>query len=147
MHFCPVGQAPQLRLLPQPSVVVPQVAPFAAQVVGLQQVLFGLQASPAAQPPQLMLVLVQLSVMTPQLFAGHVGGVHATHCPLSQFCPPGHVPQSMLLPQPSPALPHSRPRAAQVFGLQHCPALQVFPDAQLPQSRVLPQPSAAGPHV
>jgi hypothetical protein len=100
--------------------MLPQWAPSAAQVVGLQQVFVARQTSPIGHPPQSMLMLVQLSVFTPQSLAEQVGGVHAPHCPfLSQLWPLGQVPQSIMVPQPLPTLPHWRPSSAQVFGLQH----------------------------
>jgi hypothetical protein len=36
VQLCPLGQVPQLKVPPQPSEMIPQVAPLAEQVVGVQ---------------------------------------------------------------------------------------------------------------
>jgi hypothetical protein len=48
----PVGQAPQLRVLPHPSLAVPQLKPCCAQVIGAQPQTFAVQIWPAGHVPQ-----------------------------------------------------------------------------------------------
>ena len=77
---------------------------------------------------------------------------------MPQPCPSGHVPQSMVLPQPSPSMPHCFPAHASslVAAWQSSwTGVHTFGDttphscplAHAPQSRVAPQPSAMTPQL
>src|SRR3954454_23266448 len=140
-QVCPVGQAAlQVRVPPQPSPMVPQYC----------------------APPDW-----QVSRMQP---AGGGAPQIPASPPPPQLCPAGQVPQSMVLPQPSPTSPQYWP-----FGHWHItdmqpaiggdpqtpgmrpatgadpqppgmpPPPQLWPLGQPPQSRVLPQPSPTTP--
>jgi hypothetical protein len=80
-QVCPAAHEPQLSVPPQLSEMVPQVLPWAAHVVGVQQVLLLVHTCPAAQQP------------VPQVKAG---AAHV-HLPLTQvkFAPQTwpHAPQ------------------------------------------------------
>jgi hypothetical protein len=72
-HDCPVGHVPQLSRLPQPSGGVPQVAPRAPHVVGVQLppphwlvTPPPPQVWPLAQDPQLTVTPPQPSLCGPQ---------------------------------------------------------------------------------
>jgi hypothetical protein len=88
-HVCPLGQVPQLSVLPHPSAMVPQ--PLAGHVFGVQvcgtHTLFT-QVAFTAQVPQLS-VPPQPSAMLPQFlpWAAQVVGVH----PGAWHVPPVHV--------------------------------------------------------
>src|SRR5206468_2232718 len=87
-QLCGVVQVPQLSNPPQPSATGPQLAP--PSIASAQ--LFGTQP---ATPP-------------------HTLGVP----PPPQVSGAKQVPQSIELPQPSPAGPQLKPKSAQVFGTQ-----------------------------
>jgi hypothetical protein len=69
-----------------------------------------------------------------------------------QLSPVGHAGQVMVFPQPSVAVPHWKPWAAQVFGVQTMlhrfaeTTPQLSPTGQVPQSMAVPQPFVAAPH-
>src|SRR4051794_190347 len=66
-----------------------------------------------------------------------------------QVMPAGQVPHPIAPPQPSPCMPHMKPCATQVLGVQavvHAPAMHACPAAHEPQSMILPHPSVAAPH-
>lgn len=78
-------------------------------------------------------------------------GLHCLHWFWTQPVLPVHVPQLIMLPQPSSTVPQCAPRSAQVLGVQPqtpgaVPPPQVCGDVQDPQSSVLPQPSCRVPH-
>jgi hypothetical protein len=54
LQVCPVGQVPQASVPPQPSLILPQIAPSAVQVVGVHAThwLSALQDWPVGQVPQ-----------------------------------------------------------------------------------------------
>jgi hypothetical protein len=117
----PAWQDPQSSTLPQPSEMLPQVAPALAHVVGAQpQALFE-HVCPGGHEPQ-STTLPQPSEMLPQLepvFA-QVVGMHAAEPqrskpPPPQTWPAGHRPQSRNPPQPSGTLPHIAPWSLQVL--------------------------------
>ncbi|MDP9035283.1 MAG: hypothetical protein M3O50_10790, partial [Myxococcota bacterium] len=63
--------------------------------------------------------------------------------------PGGHVPQLIVLPQPSGTVPHIAPIGQAVSGAQTHTllALHVVPAGHVPQLTVPPQPFGADPHV
>jgi len=78
VHVWPPPQVPQLSVPPQPSEILPQFLPCAAQVVGVHgrvQVLFA-HVWPLGQEPQLS-VPPQPSPMVPQLPVMHTAGTQA----------------------------------------------------------------------
>jgi hypothetical protein len=74
-----------------------------------------------------------------------------THWPLTQVAGAVHGPQSIELPQPSPASPHARFCWTHVAGRQlasgetQVPEMQALPAAHAPQSMTPPQPLPAWP--
>ena len=125
-----VGQGPQSSVPPQPSAIIPQVAPAAAQVVGVQPQTFGVppppQVSGAVQVPQLT-VPPQPSDTEPQLSpAGHIVLGVQPHTlavpPPPHVCGAVQVPQVSMSPQsPSGIIPQVAPCAVQVVGVQQVP--------------------------
>jgi hypothetical protein len=121
----PVGQVPQLIVPPQPSEAMPQ--------------------------------LLRVPLLEPQACVG-VSDWH-THVPgpppaplQTNGCP--HVPQLIMLPQPSETCPHVFDPQASCFDLEvqlHTPgpplALPQTPASQTPQLTVPPQPSGALPQL
>jgi hypothetical protein len=97
-----VGHEPQLRVLPQPSEIVPQFLPWAAQVVGVQQV-----------------PLVQIWLAAQQLLPQVLAGAAHVHLPLT------HV---KLAPQASPQAPQL---LGLVLVLTQTPLQQLVPMAHL----------------
>src|SRR3990167_5567922 len=88
----PLGQPPQLSSAPQPSPMIPQVAPAIAQVVGMQA------------PASLTLLPTR----------PHSPGTP----PPPQISGSAHEPQFIRLPHRSAIGPHSTPSAWQVVGMQ-----------------------------
>jgi hypothetical protein len=79
----------------------------------------------------------------PQTFGR--GGVPPPH-----VWPEGHDPHWRTLPQPSLAIPQSKPCSVQVFGVQitpHTPPMHVSLPGHEPQLMMLPQPSPCMPHL
>jgi hypothetical protein len=75
---------PQVNVPPQPSLMVPQLAPSSSQVLGTQaRQRLSMQLSPARQLPHSTRCPVQLLVIPPQLAfwlrhsAGGRGGTHS----------------------------------------------------------------------
>jgi hypothetical protein len=149
---------PQLSEPPQPSGMVPQFLPAAAQVVGTHGVVPHLfapappQNSPAGQSPQLVVPL-QPSAIAPHsaLLSSQVTWLAQVHWPELQVAGSVQVPQIFVLPQSSVIVPHSTPSSSHVcvlqphaFGTPVPP--QVFGASQPPQSSTVSQPSEAGPH-
>ena len=105
----PLPQVPQLNVPPQPSEMLPQFFPWAAQVVGVHEPLHTLlmQLWPAGQVPQLS-APPQPSPTVPQFLPrlAQVFGVHGiVQVPFVQVCPLGQVPQFIVPPQPSLIVP------------------------------------------
>lgn len=98
-----VGHVPQVRVPPQPSEIDPQFLPWAAQVVGVQQVPEVRQIWPAAQQ------------LLPHAFAGEV----QVHLPLTQVKLGPH------------ACPQAPQLLALVLVLMQTPLQQVVPDGHL----------------
>jgi hypothetical protein len=71
---------------------------------------------------------------------------HPAHWPLLHDLPKGQSPQSSVPPQPSGAVPHVRPRAAQVVGVQGATQPPFWQTCPLPQ-QVVPQQIRSVPHV
>jgi hypothetical protein len=113
---------PQSSVLPQPSLTNPQFQPCCAQLTGAHA------SMPGPGVPHTP------GVPPPPHVAGAV-----------------QVPQSMMLPQPSPCTSQSKPICAHVSGQQpqpppHLFALHVCEPGHVPQLMALPHPSPAKPH-
>ena len=79
-------------------------------------------------------------------------GTTATHLLLTHDSLDPHVPQEIVPPHPSPAVPQFKPVAHVVAGVQpHTPLVplppQVCGEVQLPQEIAPPQPSGAVPQL
>src|SRR5262245_34096547 len=127
-QVCGAVQAPQVSVPPQPSGIVPQFFPCAAQVVGVQAPpTFAVppprQVSGAPQTPQVS-VPPQPSGIVPQFFpcAAQVVGVQVPQTfavpPPPQVSGAVQTPQVSVPPQPSGIVPQFFPCAAQVVGVQ-----------------------------
>jgi hypothetical protein len=119
---CMPVHVPHMIVFPQPSEVVPHLAPSAAQVVGLHSHLVTLQVNGAAQLPQSSLPPQPSSTIPHSALAcWHVfgGQAHTFGTP-----PPPHIvgarhapPQLSIVPQPSETVPQFLPCTAQLFGV------------------------------
>jgi hypothetical protein len=141
---------------PQPSDIVPHLAPAAAHVVGLHSHLLLLQTNGTLQlpqssfPPQASSTIPHSTLRPVQVFAGQA---HTFASP-----PPPHVrgalqlPQASIALQPSEIVPQFFPCAAHDLAVHpHWPTTPPPPQVAggrqgRPQSSSLPQPSEAGPH-
>jgi hypothetical protein len=138
-HSLPAGQAPQSRVLPQPSPILPQYWPLAGVQVRAVQLPGATPQIPVRPaPPQVCVpaqapqsrVLPQPSPILPQYWPPVGVQVNAVHDPAGaphtlgmpappQLWPAGQAPQSRVLPQPSPILPQYWPPApVHVIGVQ-----------------------------
>ena len=135
---------PQVSLPVQPSEIVPQLAPFASQVVSTQSMhLPFVQVFPVAQVPQSLVVPVaQASLIFPHsaCAATHTSGIDVFVGQVQLRSPP----------QPSESCPQVPAGKSVHFFLAHAPqvkvkASQAWPLGQVPQSEVLPQPSGILP--
>ena len=120
---------PQLSVLPQPSLMTPQLSFWARQVVFMQEPTpqtLGVPPPPQFRPvPQVPQdsVFPQPSGSVPQFRPPQVTGTHGTPQtfgvpPAPQERPPVHVPQVSVLPHPSETDPHLAFRLEQVDGVQ-----------------------------
>ena len=127
-QVCGAVQAPQASVPPQPSGIVPQFFPCAAQVVGVQvpqtfvipappQVCGAVQAPQVSVPPQPSGIVPQFFPCAAQVVGVHVPQTFATPAP-PQVCGAVQAPQVSVPPQPSEIVPQFFPCAAQVVGVQ-----------------------------
>jgi hypothetical protein len=157
-HVWGAVQLPHESWLPQPSGIEPQVAPCAAQLVGVQPQTLAVPPPPqtcgVAQVPQSSVwphpseMAPQSSPALVQLVGVHVPEPQTFAPPPPHVCDPVQVPQLRLPPHPSGSVPQSAPRLAQVAGVhvQACALLQVSGDGHVPHDSVPPQPFATEPH-
>src|SRR5438093_3081233 len=127
-QVCGAVQAPQVSVPPQPSAIVPQSFPCAAQVVGVHvpqtfvtpappQVCGAVQAPQVSVPPQPSAIVPQFFPCAAQVVGVHVPQTFAAPAP-PQVCGAVQAPQVSVPPQPSAIVPQSFPCAAQVVGVQ-----------------------------
>jgi hypothetical protein len=92
VQVSPEPHEPQARVPPQPSAIVPQCAPSAAQVVGWQHWFDEVHSSPLEQEPQFS-VPPQPSPVVPQCAPSAAQVVGVQQRLPTQVSPPGHEPQ------------------------------------------------------
>src|SRR5262249_14940636 len=127
-QVCGAVQTPQVSVPPQPSEIVPQFFPCAAQVVGVQvpqtfvtpappQVCGAVQTPQVSVPPQPSDIGPPFFPCAAQVPAGRAPQAFGTPAP-PQVCGAVQTPQVSVPPQPSEIVPQFFPCAAQVVGVQ-----------------------------
>jgi hypothetical protein len=148
------GQTGQSSTPPQPS-SAPEIAVVQLQVRGAQQLPFVKHTALPGQVPQSSgppHALPPGALPQERCRSWHVCG--AQQLPSEQTWPPGHVPHSSKLPQPSLCSPQCLSRLSQVRAWQTSHTLAVPAPAHVsppvqpaPQGRVPPQPSPTVPQL
>jgi hypothetical protein len=118
VHVSLPGHVPQFKVPPHPFGMLPHTAPCAAQVVGVQHVLF-VHTWPPAHPPQFS-VPPQPSAWLPHRPEHDAGEQH--RLAVEQTCPAPQLAQKTGLPHPSDWVEHDgAPAQGFGFGAQQTP--------------------------